>query len=146
MPITTHQSISGFIASNPTLSITERGDSRVRMRFGQPHFDHNEDGTFTEREATFHDLVIYRTTGEKAQLQFRKGDRFVAEGYVHAFETKGPEGQVVQREEFVARKIGHDINLTDYKVDRTRRGPQVTAPTQSGPAPAPVSTIPAMGL
>ena len=34
MAIRTHQSISGFVASDPQLSYTERGDARLYMKIG----------------------------------------------------------------------------------------------------------------
>jgi len=33
------------------------------------------------------------------------------------------DGEVFDREEFVAKKIGHDLARTNYDVDRTRRSP-----------------------
>ena len=38
-------------------------------------------------EPTFHDLVAYRATAERALTRFAKGDGFVAEGYVRTFQV-----------------------------------------------------------
>lgn len=127
MAIHTQQSVSGFIASDPQLSQTERGDARFYARIGQPHFRRNDDGTFTELDATFHDLVAYRATAERAMARFAKGDSFVAEGYTHTYPIER-DGQPVEAEEFVAKKIGHDLARTNYEVDRSRRSAQ--APEQ----------------
>lgn len=43
MAIRTQQSISGFIASDPQLTVTERGESRFYARFGQENFQREED-------------------------------------------------------------------------------------------------------
>ena len=80
------QSVSGFIASAPQLSYTDRGDARFYVKIGQEHFTRNDDGTFTKQDTTFHDLVAYRATAERAHERFVKGDSFVAEGYTHPFE------------------------------------------------------------
>jgi single-stranded DNA-binding protein len=120
MAFHTQQSLSGFIASEPQQSVTENGDTRFYVRVGQPHFRREDGGGFTELEPTFHDLVAYRATAERALKRFAKGDSFVAEGYVRTFEVER-EGAIVEREEFVAKKIGHDLARTNYSVDRTRR-------------------------
>ena len=68
-------------------------------------------------------------TAERALARFAKGDSFVAEGYVRTFEVER-EGAIVEREEFVAKKIGHDLARTNYDVDRSRRpGPTIEHPT-----------------
>jgi len=135
MPIKTSNSMSGFIASTPQLSRTENGDQRLYVKAGQEHFIRNQDGSFTQEETSFHDLVMFRRAAEKAAVQFAKGDKFVAEGYIHAYAVTDDQGQMAEREEFVARKIGHDSAVTRYSVDRTPRvqqGPtnQVAAPFQ----------------
>jgi single-strand DNA-binding protein len=118
MTLHTQQSLSGFIASEPQESVTENGDTRFYVRVGQPHFRREGDG-FTPLEPSFHDLVAYRATGERALTRFAKGDSFVAEGYVRSFQVER-EGEVIEREEFVAKKIGHDLARTNYEVDRAR--------------------------
>ena len=120
MAFHTQQSLSGFIASDPQQSVTEHGDTRFYVRVGQPHFRREDDGGFTELEPSFHDMVAYRATAERALTRFAKGDSFVAEGYVRAFQVER-DGEAIQREEFVAKKIGHDLARTNYEVDRARR-------------------------
>lgn len=130
MALHTQQSLSGFIASEPQQSVTESGDTRFYVRVGQPHFRREHGGGFTELEPTFHDLVAYRATAERALTRLAKGDSFVAEGYVRTFQVER-DGEVLEREEFVAKKIGHDLARTDYDVDRERRstaGPERDAP------------------
>jgi len=57
MALHTQQSVSGFSASEPQQSLTERGHTRLYVRIGQPHFRRHEDGTFTELEPSFPDMV-----------------------------------------------------------------------------------------
>ncbi|GAB3129293.1 single-stranded DNA-binding protein [Glaciibacter psychrotolerans] len=120
MALHTQQSLSGFIASEPQQSVTESGETRFYARVGQPHFRHEDSGSFTELEPSFHDLVTYRATADRTLTRFAKGDSFVAEGYVHTFEVEHG-GEVVEREEFVAKKIGHDLARTNYEVNRPCR-------------------------
>ncbi|GAB3128895.1 single-stranded DNA-binding protein [Glaciibacter psychrotolerans] len=147
MPLHTQQSLSGFIASEPQQSVTESGDTRFYVRVGQPHFRREENGGFTELEPSFHDLVAYRATADRALTRFAKGDSFVAEGYIHSFQVDR-DGEVIEREEFVAKKIGHDLARTNYEVDRTHR-PAATigldSPTAQASLPARNSSATALG-
>lgn len=135
MAIHTQDSFTGFIASDPQLSHTGKGEARFYARVGQEHYRKEPDGSFTELETTFHDLVAYRATAERAHERFAKGDSFVAEGYTHPFEYER-DGQTVQGEEFVAKKIGHDLARTSYDVDRSPRSTR----TAEREAPAPAAT------
>ena len=121
MTIKTQDSMSGFIVTTPALSQTDSGEARLYMRVGQAHYLRNEDGSFTETEPSFHDLVMFRKSAERAAQVFVKGDRFLAEGYLRRHQGADADGVPVEREEFVARRIGHDAALTDYTVDRSRR-------------------------
>ncbi len=135
MAIHTQESFTGFIASEPQLTHTGTGEARFYARVGQEHYRKELDGSFTELETSFHDLVAYRATAERAHERFAKGDSFVAEGYTHPFEFER-DGQTVQSEEFVAKKIGHDLARTSYDVDRRPR----TARVAEQDAPAPTAT------
>ncbi|MBW1640185.1 single-stranded DNA-binding protein [Microbacterium resistens] len=138
MALRTQESFSGFIASDPQLSYTARGEARFYARVGQEHYRKEPDGTFTELDPTFHDLVAYRATAERAHERFAKGDSFVAEGYTHPYEYER-DGETVQGEEFVAKKVGHDLARTSYEVTRARsqRPVEQDAPMQSAQLDAP---------
>ena len=120
MSIDTQQSVSGFIATQPRLTVAENGVSRFHARIGIEHSRQEPDGSFTQLEPTFHDLAIFRKTAEEAASRFRKGDRFVASGRVHEY-TFEKDGQQIVAEEFIASRIGHDLARTRYDVDRTPR-------------------------
>jgi len=125
MSIPTKMSLVGFIANEPDLHFTDAGTAYCRLRVGVEHWRKEVDGSFTPLEPTFHDMVSFEATARETYARFRPGDSFIASGYVHEFETR--TGEI--REEFVARKIGHNANRTDYAVMR---------PKQSiNPAPAP---------
>ncbi|MGO2659740.1 MULTISPECIES: single-stranded DNA-binding protein [Microbacteriaceae] len=153
MAIHTQESLSGFIASEPHLSFTEKGDARLFVKIGQEHYRREDDGSFTQTETTFHDLVAFRKTAERAHQRFAKGDKFIAEGYTHHYDRTDDNGQAVKVEEFVAKKLGHDLARTRYTVDRPRRTPEAdsldagledTALSPDAPRRAPAST-PAVG-
>lgn len=120
MVIHTKASVSGFIASDPQRSLTEDGRPRFYARFGQQNFRREKDGTFTELEPTFDNLVIRGKLAEHALAKFAKGDTFIAEGSIRTYTTQR-DGQEVEAQEFVATSIGHSLARTRYDVDRTRR-------------------------
>lgn len=129
MTIRTKESLSGFVASDPELTFTSKGDARLYARIGQPQARVEGDGTFTQLEPTFTDLVMFRRSAELAHEQFQKGDNFLAEGETRTY--TGSDG--TEREQFVASRIGHDNNITRYTVDRTppeRETPQQEAPVR----------------
>jgi single-strand DNA-binding protein len=124
MAIRTQQSLTGFIASEPQLTFTTQGDARFYAKIGQEHYRRNDDGSFTKLDTTFHDLVIYRRSAERAYAAFAKGDKFVAEGYVRTYEHE-VDGQTQRGEEFIAKKLGHDTARTTYTVERAPRATNV---------------------
>lgn len=62
---------------------------------------------------------MFDRSAERAYPRFKPGDRIVASGYVHEYEQERPGGRSQIREQFVARRIGHDCARTRYVVDRT---------------------------
>lgn len=133
MSIPTQMSLNGFIATAPDLTFTTNGDARFYARIGVEHYRKETDGGFTKLDPTFHDLVAYDTTAERAYARFRTGDSFVASGYINEYEVTR-DGKQVPREEFVARRIGHDTVRTRYDVDRSPTRQQ--NPAEPAPAPA----------
>lgn len=83
------------------------------------HFRKQTDGSFTKLEPTFHNMVMFKSTAERAYDRFRVGDSFVASGYINEYKLDR-NGQVEAREEFVARRIGHDTVRTRYYVERPK--------------------------
>lgn len=149
MTITTNESLSGFIASDPQLTFTQTGDARFYARIGQEHFNRENDGSFTALESTFTDLIMFRKSGERAHAQFQKGDYSIAEGETRTY-MQNRDGQDVERDQFVAKRIGHDNNRTTYNIDRARhQRHSVTGDTparenigQDSPCPEPVDADP----
>ena len=79
MTIRTKESLSGFVASDPELTFTSKGDARLYARIGQPAAGQlGEIRRWLQLEPTFTDLVMFRKSAELAHEQFRKGDDFLA--------------------------------------------------------------------
>lgn len=144
MTIPTQMSLHGFIATAPELTYGKSDVARFRARVGIEQWSKEPDGSFARLDPQFCDLVMFKTSAERAYARFRVGDQFVASGYVHEYEYDR-DGTTVQREEFVARQIGHDTTRTRYNVDRP--GPAVdraSEPTPGREAARPAA--PAVGL
>jgi single-strand DNA-binding protein len=137
MTIPTQTCLVGFIASTPELRFLGNSKARFYARIGVEHFRKEVDGSFTKLDPTFHDMVIFEKTAETAYAQLRKGDSFVASGHIHEYDGSR-NGETVIREEFVARRIGHDMLRSKYEVARR----QVESP---GPVAAPAPQ-PAVGM
>ena len=140
MTIPTQMSLHGFIATDPDLHFSENGVARFSARVGVRQFRQNHDGATTQLKPTFHDLVIFRKTAERAYETFRKGDTFVATGHINENPYER-HGQRIVHEEFVARHIGHDLLLTTYVVQRkqptlTDSDLAIVAPIEPVPEPA----------
>jgi len=134
MSIPIQMSLVGFVASAPELHFTKQGAECCRLRVGVEQWRKEVDGSFTKLDSTFHDMVAFESTARETYARFRKGDSFVASGYIHEYEVESREGAGVIKEEFVARKIGHNVNKTDYLVQRGRH----TIPERSlTPVPEP---------
>ncbi len=109
------EAVVGFIDSDPILKYGQSGIPRFYACVGIDHFRRDGEDSFVKTGTTFHDLVIFRKTAERAKEIFAQGDHFIAQGYVREFTDQNGN----EREEFVAKKIGHDPMWTPYTVDRT---------------------------
>ena len=127
MAIKTSQSINGFIASDPRLTFNDQGQARFYARIGIPHYRREDDGSFTELEPSYHDLIQFGKGAELSAERFRKGDTFLAQGRVREY-TRTVDGEPVTDEQFVTNRMSHDPNTTAYRVERRPRSER-DAPT-----------------
>ena len=146
MAIRTHQSVSGFVASDPQLTHTERGDARLYLKLGVEHYRREADNSYTQLETTFHDLIAFRGAAEQGAERLAKGDNIIADGRVREYSYER-NGQVLEGEEFIATRIGHDLARTRYEVDRSQRSRPTRDATAFEPQQRTVSSAaPAMGM
>lgn len=128
--IQTQQSVAGFVASDPQLTYTERGDARLYFKVGIEHYRREPDSSFTKLETTFHDLVAFKAAAEYGHQKLAKGDNVIADGRIREYSYER-DGQRYEGEEFIATRLGHDLARTRYDVDRT---PRRTSAGQDAPA------------
>jgi single-strand DNA-binding protein len=118
MTIPTQMSLHGYIATAPELNFTGKGHARFHCRVGIEQHRKEVDGSFTKLDPVYCDLVLFDRAAERAYPRFKPGDQIVASGYVHEYEQERSGGPSQIREQFVARRIGHDCARTRYVVDR----------------------------
>lgn len=118
MTIPTQMSLQGFIATAPELNFTGKGHARMFCRVGIEQHRKEVDGSFTKLDPVFVDMVLFDRPAERAYPRFKVGDQVVASGYIHEYEQERPGSPSEIREQFVARRIGHDCARTRYVVDR----------------------------
>ena len=139
MTIPTQMSLHGFIATAPELTYGKSDVARFRARVGVEQWRREPDGSFTKLDPQYCEMVMFKAAAERAYARFRTGDQFVASGYVHEYEFDR-DGDSIQREEFVARRIGHDTARTRYSVERPAAehatGPESGRDTQRAVEPS----------
>lgn len=118
MTTPTQMSLQGFIATVPEISFSDTGHSRFYCRVGIEQHRKEADGSFTKLDPVYCDLVLFDRAAERAYPRFKPGDQIVASGYIHEYEQQRADGTSGIREQFVARRIGHDCVRTRYVVDR----------------------------
>ena len=106
MAIQTQQSFSGFVASDPQLSRTENGDARLYMKVGKEHYRQEQDGSFTQLETTFHNLVAFKAAAEQGHERLAKGDKVIADGYVREYSYQRDGQNVVP-----VPDLGDDLDI-----------------------------------
>jgi single-stranded DNA-binding protein len=121
MDVRTGESLAGYVASDPQLAFTSRGEARFYARIGQEQVRKLDDGSYETTGTEYADVVMYRKTAEHAFDKLRKGDNIVIGGYTHKYERGLPDGTVEPREEFVGTTFGPDGARSRYTVDRTPR-------------------------
>ncbi len=112
------------------LTFTGKGHPRFYCRVGIEQHRKEVDGSFTKLDPVYCDLVLFDRAAERAYPKFKPGDQIIASGYIHEYEQERPGGPSEIRQQFVARRIGHDCARTRYVVDRTPANSPTRRPTR----------------
>jgi single-strand DNA-binding protein len=120
MTIPVRQGLEGVFETTFQPGETKNGKPVLRAWVRITRWQRNDDGSFTQLDSGGCDLVVFDQEVADARLRFRVGDTFVASGRVNTYSAfRG--GRQVQREEFIAHRLGHDAATTEYRVVRTHR-------------------------
>ena len=117
MAIKTSQAINGCSSADPRLTFSESGQARFYARVGINHYEPQQDGSFRKLDPTYHDLIQFGKSAERSAERYVKGDDIIAQGYTREY-TREINGQERTDEQFVAKRIAPDPNITDFTIDR----------------------------
>lgn len=144
MAIRTHQSLSGYVATEPRTDPTSDGTPRFYARAGQRQGRREPDGTYTTLPTQYVPIVALGDAAEEASALLSKGVGFVAEGRFRPVSYE-KDGKTITGEEFEIWKVGHRPSAAEQAA--TREGPaeqiarsreipaEFSARRTSGPAP-----------
>ncbi|SEE47108.1 single-stranded DNA-binding protein [Jiangella alba] len=127
------QALHCHITHEPRLTFPKPDQARLWVRVGINHHQRNEAGGWDDLPKTFHDLVQFGKGAERSFERLRVGDNIIALGTVRTY-TTNVDGTEEKAEQFVASRIGHDLNTTDYTVQRRRSATQQRTPDRNPPA------------
>ncbi len=143
MAIRTHQSLSGYVATEPNTDPARDGTPRFYARAGQRQGRRESDGTYTKLPTEYVHIVAYGDAAEEATALLAKGVGFVAEGRFRPVKYEN-DGKTITGHEFevwkVGRRQGADEQTTTRevsaeKVTRNREVPaEFAAARESRPA------------
>lgn len=125
MAIRTHQSLSGYVATEPRTDPTSDGTPRFYARAGQRQARREPDGTYTKLPTEYVPIVAYGDAAEEAAALLGKGVGFVAEGRFRPVKYE-KDGKTITGHEFEVWKVGRRQSAEE-------RSPEQEAPaTQVG--------------
>jgi single-strand DNA-binding protein len=136
MAIRTHQSFSGYVATEPRTDPTQEGTPRFYARAGQKQARKEPDGSFTKLPTQYMPIVAYGDAAEEAAALLGKGDNFTAEGRIRSVRYE-KDGKTIEGEEFEVWKIGRRRN------DAERSAPAKAPVTADSPAGSHSREVPA---
>jgi single-strand DNA-binding protein len=120
-------SLTGYIATQPTLRTTRSGVPSLSMRVGwTPRWLDRESGEWTDGPSSFATVQCYRRLAQNAAMSLRTGDAVQVRGKVSVREYEGRNGEKMINVDIDATSIGHDLCRGVAGFSRAR---QSTSPT-----------------
>ncbi|MFF8344465.1 single-stranded DNA-binding protein [Cellulosimicrobium funkei] len=150
MPGDVTVTLSGFVATTPTLFRSQSGNDFTSFRIAQTRrYLDRERGEWVDGRTLWFTVKAWKNTARNVALSLHKGDPVVVTGRLSLDEWDGPDGPrtslVVE-----ATALGPDLTLGEARFTRTvhRRDDDATRRTESGPSdvadgdpPAPAGTL-----
>jgi single-strand DNA-binding protein len=121
-------SLSGYVASQPSLRETRTGIPAVTMRVAwTPRRMDRATGEWADAGTSFATVQCYRKLAENTATCLRKGDPVVVRGRVSVRDFEGRNGQPRTVVEIDASSVGHDLCHGVAKFHRVRPQTGMTA-------------------
>jgi single-strand DNA-binding protein len=144
MPGDVTVTLSGFVATTPTLFRSQSGNDFTSFRIAQTRrYLDRERGEWVDGRTLWFTVKAWKNTARNVALSLHKGDPVVVTGRLSLDEWDGPDGPrtslVVE-----ATALGPDLTLGEARFTRTvhRRDDDAARRTEGGPADA-VDGVPA---
>ena len=140
MAVRTHQSLSGYVATEPSTDPARDGTPRFYARAGQRQGRRERDGTYTKLPTEYVPIVAYGDAAEEAAALLSKGTGFVAEGRFRPVRDR-TDPATITGQEFEMWKGGRrpTAAVPDVPTDQPTRHRdlpvQFTAPRSTRPSP-----------
>ncbi|WP_144680210.1 single-stranded DNA-binding protein [Cellulosimicrobium sp. TH-20] len=138
MPGDVTVTLSGFVATTPTLFRSQSGNDFTSFRIAQTRrYLDRERGEWVDGRTLWFTVKAWKNTARNVALSLHKGDPVVVTGRLSLDEWDGPDGPrtslVVE-----ATALGPDLTLGEARFTRTvhRRDDDATRRTEGGPADA----------
>jgi single-strand DNA-binding protein len=104
-------SLSGYVATQPSLKETRNGVPKVTMRVGwTPRWMDRDSGEWKDAATSFLSVTCYRKMAENTANCLRKGDPVVVHGRMSVREWEDGNGVRHNTVEVNAISVGHDLN------------------------------------
>lgn len=124
MAIRTHQSLSGYVATEPNTDPTRDGTPRFYARAGQRQGRREPNGSYTALPTQYVPIVALGDAAEEATALLSKGAGFVAEGRFRQVSYE-KDGKTITGEEFEMWKVGHRPSAAEQAATREAPAEQV---------------------
>lgn len=127
----TSRTLVGNLTREPELRFSAKGTAWCTTGLGVTPRVRGDDGTWTDGETTFYDLVTFGDLAEHV-AELAKGTRVIAFGRVEHETWTGKDGTERETVKLLADEVGPSLRFASVEVHRTERREPADHPAQEG--------------
>ena len=114
---------TGNLVFEPDFQVTQSGVSRCKMRIACNERRKNQDGTWSDGETSYFDIVLWRGLAEAAADTFKKGQPILVVGKCKVVKYEDKNGVERTTVEITADEIAAVVKASKAKVTATESDP-----------------------
>jgi single-strand DNA-binding protein len=114
---------TGNLVFEPDFQVTQSGVSRCKMRIACNERRKNQDGTWSDGETSYFDIVLWRGLAEAAADQFKKGQPILVVGKCKVVKYEDKNGVERTTVEITADEIAAVVKASKAKVTAPESDP-----------------------
>jgi single-strand DNA-binding protein len=114
---------TGNLVFEPDFQVTQSGVSRCKMRIACNERRKNQDGTWTDGETSYFDIVLWRGLAEAAADTFKKGQPILVVGKLKVVKYEDKNGVERTTVEITADEIAAVVKASKAKVTAPESDP-----------------------